>query len=1443
MVHKKYIKIGSKTYGPYYYESYREGGKVRKRYFKIPHEEERRVKGSPSKNKIIGFKPVIILYLVFIIFLLFFTINRYSTPFFAEREEAGALLLAPSGASVGASDNANLSIWDDSDLGENRFSGIPVNFYANYTDTTGNVIDNLNGNCQIRYSYTGVYTNYENMVYDISSLLWKSSRTFNYKGIHNFEANCTSGFGNVSLTNNFVISNSEPDIKETPGGFLDFDNNIFNNDVLGCVEDILCLYNISANVSDPDVNDALVFDYIPGPNSTLTNFAIDSQTGILSIDIKKDADTGQKIIELSVIDSDGARDTAILFVNIITVNDAPQFINLENKSFNSTMLFEYYIFANDEENNIPFNFNISFLSCETAQWSNRGSTNCELFNSSQYAINNTNYIFNDIINIGGSMNISFTPSRNDVGSYIINLSVSDSGIPIAIRSEIINFSVLNINSEPWFRYICDNEREAVEDLEFNCYINASDIDEINNLSFMSNTDWFLDFKSVNVNSTSDFNGSILVNFSARDANVGNWSINVTVIDTGIPVMQNSSTFYFFVDNIDDRVSLQDLGIITAYMSNNYSSYVNASDDDLLIPDKSVYNEILSFSSNTSWVSINSAGIIPGTNLTRALIQFDPNNAPGSGLHFINISVGDANGFSTDSKILTINIIGNFKPVWLDPAATHILTEDTGFYLNLSENVTDADGDAISFNFGSDTGFPTFSLNAETGVINFTPIDIDVGQHILIINASDLATPSPFTFNFTVSNVNDLPVIETPLQGNNVTIDPLNSNMETMEDNRVEIFLFVKDEDLKVPLGQKDFYNENIAVNLVIEGANSNLFSFVEPIFLPPERLIFSALFTPRKSEIGFYNITVNVTDASGASTTLSFNLSILEVNHPPAFINLTDQVTIIDRELFYDIEAFDLEEGNDSTGRLTYSYKFLTDGRVDDFIGNDENIFNKTSGILNVTFVDGQGGAYHLNMTVNDSTGLQDTRDFWIFVYDLPVILSPPGNFVFNLREGNATNLTFVANSSGIGNLSYQFYINDNLRHSTIYYGDGTPIRWMAIPEFSDETYGLFGNLTLIVSIPNFEYLNISRTWNANITHANAPVEFVNNIGDKQGVYGKAIVINLSEHFTDADAFDEHYNQPVSFVVRSNANPSAIGYSVSDWILSLSASSVVVEILNITGSDLNGSVILTSAMSNNFEVEFIEPITIPVPVPSPVPVPVGGGGGSTTEKLVSLKIINPGPVSTKRGEIITLPIEIFNDGSTTLSGIDISSLIVKDGKIREEFNISLSKSHIESLASGARENLTLTANVGFELGLFEITVNASVKEPKYYDWGKIFINFEEGETVIEKLVFTEEFIVENPECAEVKELVDESREYLAIGDFDSARVKLDEAIDACKEAISKNSFFSGTRLKAKFQDRIFIYLLIATILSVVLGLSYYIYRRRALKSALEEVSKMSFEKT
>lgn len=1424
MVHKKYIKIKGKTYGPYYYESYRKDGKIKKRYLKAPEIKERRVK--KIGRKFIS-KRLIIFYSLFVLVLLIATIAYYIAPtyiFEGKIFSKPRLFLSPLGASSGGTGSVNLSIWDDMDEGMIKRSWNNVNFYANYTDVSGNIIDNSGGNCAIRYNFGQGFSSFENMDYSSAILLWKANRTFNYIGEHVFEVECTSSFGDITLNNTFFITNTPP-VFHTYGA------------VTNGREDVPISYNFSANATEIDANDLLNFaiQVINGPLGNVSTslypwISIDSQTGVMTINATKDNETGNFVISIFVSDLLGEGESRQFTFNVLPVNDAPRFINLEDRRLNMSELFEYGIIARDEENNLPLLFNITFLSCETAQWSNRGNTICELFNNTQYIINESD---------GTIINISFTPSKNDVGDYIINFSVRDTNnfvLPYnASASRIVNFSVINTNDPPYLTYVCDNERISVEDTAFTCYINASDGDEINNLTFISDRKWFLDLKTASVNITTSFKGSINVSFVPNDENVGNWAINVTVRDTGSPVRANSTIINFSVENVNDSVTFGRIENITAYTSNNYYAiYVNATDDDLLIPDKSVYNEVLSFISNNLCVGVLSRGVISGTNKTAALIDFNP-NCMGEGDYNVTINASDLSG-NTARQSFIITIEGNSPPVWGPVETIHRLTENMTFYLNLSQNVSDADRDSITFSYAKDREFSSFSLDDETGVISFIPVDEDVGQHILNISAFDGKTRAHLSFNFTVINVNDAPVIELPLNGNGITINSTTLYMNTSEDMEVEIFLTVRDEDFKIPFLQRNFYDESLSISLNFLGNNKNLFSFGEPAFLAADRLLYSANFTPRKSDVGLYNITLSVSDASGASSAIEFNLSIFEINHPPVFTNLANQSSFINGELYYDINATDLEEGDDTGGTLTYSYRFLNGT---DFINHNENVFNTKTGVLNMTFGGTEGTKYYLSVTVNDSTGLQNTGYFWIFVYDSPYILAPPSGYIFNLKENNQTNLTFRANHT-IGNeLNYKFYVGSELRHEGNYSGDGSIVRWQFTPTFGDETYGLFGNLTLMVSVPVFPHLNASLTWNTNITHTSAPMRFIKDVGDKQGTYGKEITINLSEHFYDADSFDTHYNESARFIIKSNVNNSRISYSINNWILSISASTALVEILNITGSDLDWNwKALTNATSNNFKVEFTEPTQIQVPMP--VPVPSGGGGGSTTEKLISLKIIMPDVVSLKKGEKIMLPVSVINDGSVILNGVDLSGLMAKDGMIREDFKVAFSKSFFSTLRPGDHENLTLSVNTTLdEPGLYELTVNGKVQNPKYLDWGKIYIKVQEGSTIIERLVFTEEFIVENPECIELKELVDESREYLLLGNVGEAEDKLNEAVSSCKDAISQESLISPNRIRIKLQDKIFIYLLIAVIIAIVFGISYYTYQRIMFKRVMAGVEKMS----
>ena len=1447
MVHKKYIKIKGKTYGPYYYESYREGDKIKKKYVKRDELKEINKKRNReyvrsrvnkkravkrNRKKIINFTVfyfLIVAVLLASVAYLYFTPSDFS---FEEEILEPEVFFAPSGASSGTSagGEALLEIYDSTDLGEDRFSRTPVDFYANYTDLAVAInpvpIDDgatYLGACEITYDLSvegGPVIGPEAMTYDSIETIWGVTKSFDYKGIHSFEIICTSSVADVTLVNSFLISNTKPFINQTLGGFVEFDGNEFTTDTLSCVEDTLCLFDISSVSEEFDINDDLTYDFILGSNSTLTNFSIDSISGMLTINITRNENTGLKALELSIEDDSAARDTAVLNVKIDPFNDPPIFSNLVNQSFNRSFLFEYEIITSDEENDFPLTFGIEFLSCNLAPWSTK--PDCELFNESDY------FIDGDL----GVINLSFTPDKDDVGIYLINFSAVDAGVPSgAITSKIVEFEVVNINEAPILTNICDGLSVAVEDTEFNCYVNATDLDEVNYLTYFANESWFLPFIDVITGVSTGFKSGVLVNFTVDDREVGNWNINISVNDTGSPVMYNSSVISFFVGNVDDAVILNDIADVNAYTSNIYAIYVNASDDDLLIPDKSVYNEIISFESNTSWVSAGVFKVISGSNITTGVITFDPNDSPGIGSYDIGITARDSNGFSFYIKVFTINVINNNRPVWdLGTVTEYSLTEDVPFVLNLSENVNDPDGDALTFSFLSDTSFAGFSLDTATGMINFIPSDEDIGVHFVEINASDSIFSASLTFNFTVFNVNDDPSIVSVV-GNNVTIDS-SFNLGVFEDDDVDIFVFVRDDDIVVPDEQSGFFEEVFTIETGLDGPNMGLFTFVEKLEFPPNEIMFAATFIPRKTDIGNYNISFNVTDLAWSVVRYEVNLSVSEIEHTPELMNLSDQSSTVNRDLYYDINATDLEDGNDSTELMTFSYEFLGDGRTDDFIVSNENKFNSTSGILNVSFSVLDAGAYHLNISVVDSAGFIDSGDFWIFVYNNPGISFPGLGFVFNLTEGELSNLSFIANSSGLGNLTYEFYIDDVVRYSVSNYGNGSKVIWQFTPNFEDETYGVFGNLTLKVFIVGFEEMNSSRTWNTNISHANDGVDFIKNIGDKESVYGKPILINLKEHFSDVDYFDIFYNQTVNFSIQSDNNSSGISYSVDvNWTLSLEASEVLAEILNITVSDLNlSNNVLTSAVSNNFEIRFTEPIEIQVPQSQP-----SGGGDDEEKKLVALKIIVPDPTSAKKGARIDLPIEIVNNGFTNLRNINLDSLIALDGVLKEDVIMSFSRSNFESLAVGESEKVVLTVIMPEDkLGLYEITLSAIVSDPEYIDTGKILINVEEGETIAERILFTEEFLAENPECVELTELVRESESYINVGNFNAAEKKLQIAISGCKEAISQRPLFSRANFREKLQDDLFRYLLIVTVLAIVLGVVYYFYKRMMLKRALEE---------
>ncbi len=1231
-------------------------------------------------------------------------------------------------------------------------------------------------------------------------------------------------------------------------------------------EDSVNYHNFTINLTDASqLTHFSILDITWSENGSLTDHSSfywlpwndtgfsNSTTGILKINSTLNNETGNFTINVHAQGSVTGHSAKFEFI-INATNDAPEFSNL-NSTYNLTQnenFFEY-LNASDEEEHYPLFFNISFFNnCSLANWSSRGAGNCSLFN------------LTNIENASASMN--FTPTRNDAGIYWANVSLTDNGNGSTCPHnycdnntyqqnktsyQIVKFSIfssLQVNVSncsnkifqegilDWCTIVIDTKGEEDE-------LNISSYSILRNYasgqSSVSNTSWFY---ASNLYNSSNFTLTVNVTVNATKTEIGNWTINFTVEDLTY-VEDNTTQIYVYVNRTSndapDLISIDDVNTsISLEKTINLTVY----DDDLLVPDKNDsyggYNETISFTvqifnqSNLSQeLSLNGFDVeilsmpVAGTNRTEAKIEFTPNETE-SGDYTINISVTDDEN-SLDYETFNLSIINNSAPIWNEPLQTDFtIWEDNETYLNLSSNVTDPDGNDLTFSFTNDTAFPSFSLNETIGVINFTSLDEDVGQHLVNITISDGYLTNTTEFNFTVYNVNDTPVIDTSnidVNEPNATIDA-NSNVNTSEDNYTRITIWIHDDDFKIPSGQKSFYNESLTINLTIQGPNTDLFNFTEGTDWPsvPNRMEYDALFTPNKTDVGNYNITINVTDVSGYSDVLEFNLTVVSINHAPVLMTLTNQSSAVNRTFYYRINATDVEDGNSNvTGRntnLSFSYDFLTGT---DFINNNQSIFNSTTGELNMTFNDTHDGLYHLNITINDSENLNGSDGFWILVYDIPNITFPASGENFSLQENVLSNLTFQVNHSVGDNLTYLFYIDDMLRYNTSYYGNSTNLTWQFTPNFTDETYGEFENLTLLVYPANSELenrnnMNKSLSWNVNITYANSPVSFSGHIGDKQSNYDQDITIDLTDYFSDVDYSDVHRNQTVDFIISSNSSSSAISASVSSaWVMTLSSSVAGIELINITGNDSS-----SANTSNNFVVEFTTPTTTLTPTPTP-----SSGGSSTIP--VSLKIIMPDPVSAYQRDRIVVPITLYNNGKKTLSGIDLSSIVVKDNIIRDDIKISFDKSSFSSLAVGQKENVTLTIDVDTtQVGTFEITINASVKNPKYHDWGKLYLTINEGESILDKLLFVEEFIAENPECAELTEIVNEAKEYFKKGDFINTVLKINQAINACKEFVSQ----SGTpKTRIKIEDKLYNYLFIATIASFFVGIFYYFYRRFSLR--------------
>jgi len=1243
-------------------------------------------------------------------------------------------------------------------------------------------------------------------------------------------------------------------------------------------------YDFSQNVSSSEGDLPLRYAFGDDSNISTTMYGkesysffqdwiqINSTTGIFSINSSNDTRTGSFNVTFDVFNSENEQSAGARTFNFIinATNDAPNFTNIEsNYTLVQTEAFLEYVNASDEEEHYPLIFNITFFNnCTHANWSERNTgENCSIMD------------FTYIGNTSSKLNL--TPARNDVGTYWANITVTDAGELSSCPHSFCDNSTYEQNQT--YQYTSVVVFEILSTLEVNatncmnkifqedelgwCIINITTKGEIDDLNISSyailrnyaagqsdvvNTSWFY---ANSTQTASGFIKTINVSVTPDKTEVGNWTINFTVNDTTYDQQVTEQIYVYVNRSSNDVPDLTDLSNVTTSANLETTISLEVYDDDLLVPDKnSVYggfNETITFTLNVTNLTTSVEETIDnfdvdilfmpvsGTNKTTAQIVFTPDSNE-AGDYKINITVEDEDG-AVDYESFNLTILDNIAPIWTTPLSTNFtIYEDANLYLNFSQNVSDADGDALTFSyvFTDGNSFPGFvsSFTNATGILDLTPTDVDVGQHLVNITVSDGYLTNTTAFNFTILNVNDAPSVKHMDTTNATPTSNILSggSVNVTEDNSTVFYLYVDDNDFKIPTAQKSFYNENLSFVLTIEGINTSLFNFsVHDEWPLPDsnRTMFSASFTPGKADLGEYNVTVNFTDLGGNYSVFTFNLTIYEIEHDPVLSSFTNYSTAVNRTFYYDINVTDTEDGNDTSGSLNTNFTFsYTNLSGDDIFSS---YFNTTTGIFNFTFNDSHEGKYHLNVSVNDSGNLSDYGDFWIYVYGPPELFSPSAGYTFNLTENVLSVLNFTFNHSVADNLTYLFYIDSMsydgsnfnygnlvLRRNVSLVGDGTSVNWSFTPNLTDETYGGLKNLTLIVypsssDLVNTTLVNTTTNFKLNISHNNSVVSFTDNIDDAGPTsYNDDITIDLTEHFSDDDYDDSYYDESITFMLTSNTSDITSSVS-SNWLLTLSASTAVIGEIYIVASDGDSNV-----TSNNFTITFVAPTTS-------TSIESSSGGSSTKKVPVSLKILMPDPVSAYKKDRIELPLTLHNTGSQTLYGINLSGFVAFDGVFASDVKVSFSETYFKLLTPGSKENLTMIIDVDTEReGTFEITVYANVTSPDYNDWGKMYLTTKEGEDVIEKLLFTEEFIIENPECLELKEIVDEAKKLYDAGETTLAVQKADEAVSACKELIEQAG---EGREKSVVEDLLYRYLIFATLGVFVIGIAFYSYKRIMLK--------------
>jgi hypothetical protein len=379
-------------------------------------------------------------------------------------------------------------------------------------------------------------------------------------------------------------------------------------------------------------------------------------------------------------------------------------------------------------------------------------------------------------------------------------------------------------------------------------------------------------------------------------------------------------------------------------------------------------------------------------------------------------------------------------------------------------------------------------------------------------------------------------------------------------------------------------------------------------------------------------------------------------------------------------------------------------------------------------------------------------------------------------------NVTVTDDTTSQEDLHYTWYINGSVNSTA---------------QYINITYSLFSsrkyNVTLVVTDYTFE--NSSWTWNVTTNDVNRAPSLINSLinitVNSTTVHTDYLKKTNVVHFLDPDDdlnsnndFEANETSGLTYDVTncSVASISILNHSIRIVPDEVGSCNVYFTAEDYAGLNATSNIVHINVSSVPNSTEIIERPTSSS----------GGGGSSKTiaipitkqeERPKAIELVVPDLVTIYKNETVLIPVNLQNNWNSTLLGIRINAS-TNDSSVRLEFT----QDYFESLEVGERKNTTLMIK-HYRLGEnYEVKIVANVTKPTASDSALVMLNSieqaETGEQIETKVTFAQDLLSDNPECAELNELLFETKKKLEEGSSEEASQMVDGVINGCKYLVS-----------------------------------------------------------